>query len=95
MKYENAFDPLSGSNFSKVSYKKVLSKKTTGIHHLEKFHGLVILNIPIDINGNTIETYYLNVKNEKLSLWFKPQLYEPQEFFIDKKQEKSCFSFIL
>ena len=65
----------------KVSDKKVLSKKTTGIHHLEKFHGLVILNIPIDINANTIETYYLNVKNEKLSLWFKPELYEPKVFY--------------
>jgi len=65
----------------KVSDKKVLLKKTTGIHHLEKFHGLVILNIPIDINANTIETYYLNVKNEKLSLWFKPELYEPKVFY--------------
>ena len=65
----------------RVSNNKVLSKETTGIYHLEKFHGLVTLNIPININANSYETYYLNVKNEKLSLWFKPELYEPKEFY--------------
>jgi two-component sensor histidine kinase len=67
----------------RVSNNKVLSKETTGIYHLEKFHGLVTLNIPIDIKANSYETYYLNVKNEKLSLWFKPELYEPKEFYRD------------
>ncbi|MFA6684722.1 MAG: 7TM diverse intracellular signaling domain-containing protein [Arcobacteraceae bacterium] len=67
----------------KVSNNKVLSKKTTGIYYLEKFHGFVTLNIPFDIKANTIETYYLNVKNEKLSLWFKPELYAPKVFYKD------------
>ncbi|MCD4757163.1 MAG: hypothetical protein K8R39_02760 [Arcobacteraceae bacterium] len=71
----------------KVSNNKVLSKKTTGIYHLEKFHGLVTLNIPIDIKANSYEMYYLNVKNEKLSLWFKPELYEPKVFY---KEDTFC-----
>ncbi|RXJ79692.1 7TM diverse intracellular signaling domain-containing protein [Arcobacter sp. F2176] len=64
-----------------VSNNKVLSTKTTGIYYLEKFHGLVTLNIPIAIKANSYEMYYLNVKNEKLSLWFKPELYAPKEFY--------------
>ena len=65
----------------KVANNNILSKETTGIFYLKKFHGLVTLNIPININANSYETYYLNVKNEKLSLWFKPELYEPKEFY--------------
>ncbi|WP_164968582.1 7TM diverse intracellular signaling domain-containing protein [Arcobacter sp. F155] len=65
----------------KVKNKKLISQKTTGIYHLKEFDGTIALSLPISINANSIESYYLNVKNEKLSLWFKPQLYEPKEFY--------------
>lgn len=65
----------------KVKNKELISQKTTGIYHLKEFDGTVALSLPISIKANSIESYYLNVKNEKLSLWFKPQLYEPKEFY--------------
>ncbi|WP_417334157.1 7TM diverse intracellular signaling domain-containing protein [Halarcobacter sp.] len=65
----------------KIKNKNVVSKKTTGIYHLKKFDGTIAFSLPISIKANSTESYYLNVKNEKLSLWFKPQLYEPREFY--------------
>lgn len=64
-----------------INNKEIISQKTTGIYYLKKFDGAIALNLPISIKANSIESYYLNVKNEKLSLWFKPRLYEPKEFY--------------
>ncbi len=61
--------------------KTILSKQTTGVFHLQKFDGTITHKLSLNIKPNSVQTYYLYVKNEKLSLWFKPQLYEPQEFF--------------
>jgi len=65
----------------KTSDNKVDSKKTTGVFHLKKFDGTVTHKILMNIEPNSTQTYYLHVKNEKLSLWFTPKLYEPKEFF--------------
>lgn len=78
-----AIDNLSTERVDlyKLSQKKLLSKQTTGIYHLKEFDGSVALHLEVEIKANTTNEFYLNVKNEKLSLWFKPQLYEPKEFY--------------
>jgi two-component sensor histidine kinase len=64
----------------KMKNEKVVSKKTTGFYHLEKFDGTANLNISATIEPNSTQNYYLHVKTETLSLWFKPILHEPKEF---------------
>jgi len=76
--FENIF--LEDINLYEIKEHKIVSKKTTGFYHLEKFDGRVKLNLSTTIEPNSTQNYYLHVKNEKLSLWFKPLLHEPKEF---------------
>lgn len=76
--FENIF--LEDINLYEIKDQKIVSKKTTGFYHLEKFDGKVKLNLSTTVEPNSTQNYYLHVKNEKLSLWFKPLLHEPQKF---------------
>ena len=76
--FENIF--LEEIKLYKMKNEKVVSKKTTGFYHLEKFDGTANLNISATIAPNSTQNYYLHVKNETLSLWFKPVLHEPKDF---------------
>ena len=76
--FENIF--LEDINLYEIKEHKIVSKKTTGFYHLEKFDGRVKLNLSTTVEPNSTQNYYLHVKNEKLSLWFKPLLHEPKEF---------------
>jgi two-component sensor histidine kinase len=76
--FENIF--LEEIKIFEMKNQKVVSKETTGFYHLGVFDGSVKLNISLAIEPNSKQNYYLHVKNEKLSLWFKPTLHEPKEF---------------
>jgi len=76
--FENIF--LEEIKLYKMKNEKVVSEKITGFYHLEKFDGTANLNISATIEPNSTQNYYLHVKNETLSLWFKPILHEPKEF---------------
>jgi two-component sensor histidine kinase len=76
--FENIF--LEEIKLYRMKNEKVVSEKTTGFYHLEKFDGTANLNISATIEPNSTQNYYLHVKNETLSLWFKPILHEPKEF---------------
>ncbi|RXK14648.1 hypothetical protein CP965_04175 [Halarcobacter mediterraneus] len=78
LSFENIF--LEKIELYKIENQKVVSTKTTGFYHLESFDGTVKLNLPITLTPNSTQEYYLYVKSEKLSLWFKPLLHEPKEF---------------
>ncbi len=71
-----------------VKNQKVISKEITGMYHLKKFDGTINFNLPLKIEANSSQTYYLNVKNKKFSLWFKPQLYEPKSFLKKDTQKQ-------
>jgi two-component sensor histidine kinase len=76
--FENIF--LEEIELYKIENQKIVSKKTTGFYHLKSFEGTVKLNVPVTLNPKTTQDYYLHVKNEKLSLWFKPIIHDPKEF---------------
>lgn len=67
----------------KVIKDKVISEDKTGVYHLKKFDGTITLNIKTSIQANSTASYYLNVKNENFALWFKPELYEIDNFYKD------------
>jgi len=76
--FDNIF--LEHINLYEIKEQKAVSQTTTGFYHLKKFDGTIKLNLSVKIAPNSVQSYYLHVKNEKLSLWFKPMIHEPEEF---------------
>lgn len=64
-----------------IKNNQVLWEKTTGLFHLDKFAGTIFYNITFTLQPHTTHEFYLYVKNEQLSLWFKPELFTPDEFY--------------
>lgn len=64
-----------------IKNNKVLWEETTGLFHLNEFAGTIFHNISFILQPQTTHVFYLYVKNDQLSLWFKPELFTPDEFY--------------
>lgn len=64
-----------------IKNNKVVWEETTGLFHLNEFAGTIFHNISFILQPQTTHVFYLYVKNDQLSLWFKPELFTPDEFY--------------